>query len=143
MQVGIKLRDPAALGFASKPEEEASPEAAEHLRIALAEIDALGVAGAKSLDTDAVASIDRRVKACRAMVLSRAPAKEKVSWWSTLERKMVYGSGFMGSFAVLAFLLERMMRLTCPIDMHTGTLCVAYNLWNLRNLCFSVLRNCR
>lgn len=77
-QVGIKLRDPAALAFASKQELDAEQAAAERLRLALVEIDALGALGARAPDTEAVASVDRRVKACRAVLLSKATApKEK------------------------------------------------------------------
>lgn len=76
--MGIKLRDPAALAFASKQELDTEQAAAERLRLALVEIDALGALGARAPDTEAVAWVDRRVKACRAVLLSKATApKEK------------------------------------------------------------------
>lgn len=75
--MGIKLRDPAALAFASKQELDAEQAAAERLRVALVEIDALGALGARAPDTEAVASVDRRVKACRAVLLSKAAAAPK------------------------------------------------------------------
>ncbi|RMZ55406.1 hypothetical protein APUTEX25_003530, partial [Auxenochlorella protothecoides] len=78
MQAGIKIQNPAALVLS--PDEQ--PEETVHkLAAVLRSIDELGALGSATLDLEEIAAIDRRVKACRAVLseTSRKAAKGKPS----------------------------------------------------------------
>ncbi|KAL6782128.1 hypothetical protein ACKKBF_B10775 [Auxenochlorella protothecoides x Auxenochlorella symbiontica] len=77
-KAGIKIQNPAALVLS--PDEQ--PEETVHkLAAVLRSIDELGALGSATLDLEEIAAIDRRVKACRAVLseTSRKAAKGKPS----------------------------------------------------------------